>query len=230
MKILLVDDDPELIGVLHYSFQHDGYRVVTASDGKMGLRMFESEVPDLVVLDLIMPHKDGLAVLQGIRQCGDVPVIVLTALSDEEHVVTALELGADDYLVKPFRMRELKARAHALLRRNRHQTDLPLKSPIISIGGVTLDPSEHQVFVANQPIHLTPTEFGLLHYLMLNHDIIIRVPDIIAAVWGYDSDVNDDVVKVTVSRLRRRLEVDSCQPQPIVNVPGVGYKFQSRGR
>lgn len=227
MKILLVDDDPELVGVLQYSFQHEGYAVVTACDGKVGLRQFENETPDLVVLDMIMPNKDGLAVLQEIRRCGDVPVIVLTALSDEEHVVTALEIGADDYLVKPFRMRELKARARALLRRNRNHTDLPQKSPSVSIGDVTLDLAAHQVSVANQPIQLTPTEFALLHYLMLNHDIVLRVPDIIAGVWGYDADVNDDVVKVTVSRLRRRLDANSVQPQHIVNVPGVGYKFQS---
>jgi DNA-binding response OmpR family regulator len=158
-----------------------------------------------------------------------VPVIVLTALGDEDHLVDALQLGADDYLVKPFRPRELRARALALLRRSSAQGATQRRDyQSLSFGDITLDPGAHQATVDGTAVPLTPIEFSLLHYLMLNRNIVVRLSDIIANVWGYEADGNDEVVKVTVSRLRRKIEADPSQPRYIVNVPGVGYKFQEK--
>lgn len=227
MKILLVDDDRDLIDLLRYSFQRDGYAVVMAFDGDAAVRLAQTESPDLVVLDLMMPKRNGLQVLKELRRSSDVPVIMLTALGDEDHVVEALQLGADDYLVKPFRPRELGARAQALLRRSRNRSLQRKRIPLpIRIGDVSLDPGTRHVTVGDRPVQLSRTEFSLLHYLMLNHNLTLGLSDIIANVWGYAADENAEVVKVTVSRLRRKIEHDPANPRYITNVPGVGYRFQ----
>jgi DNA-binding response OmpR family regulator len=226
-KILLADDDRDLVDILRYTFQRDGYSVLLAFDGEMALRMLQSESLDLVVLDLMMPKRNGMEVLREMRLSSNVPVIVLTALGDEDHVVDALQLGADDYLLKPFRPRELRARAAALLRRSRSQPKPRDKSlQPIELGNVMLNPNTRQVTVAGQPVQLSRTEFSLLHYLMVNRNIALALSDIMANVWGYDANDNDEVVKVTVSRLRRKTEADPAHPRYIVNVPGVGYMFQ----
>jgi two-component system response regulator VicR len=226
-KILLADDDRDLVDILRYTFQRDGYSVLLAFDGEMALRMLQSESLDLVVLDLMMPKRNGMEVLREMRLSSNVPVIVLTALGDEDHVVDALQLGADDYLLKPFRPRELRARAAALLRRSRSQPKPRDKSlQPIELGNVMLNPNTRQVTVAGQPVQLSRTEFSLLHYLMVNRNIALALSDIMANVWGYDANENDEVVKVTVSRLRRKMEADPAHPRYIVNVPGVGYMFQ----
>ncbi len=227
MKILLADDDRDLVDLLRYSFQRIGYSVVLAYDGESALQAVETESPDLIVLDLMMPKRNGMEVLKEIRRLGNLPVIVLTALGDEDHVVDALQLGADDYLVKPFRPRELNARAQALLRRSQQQASaLPRLAWPMEIGGVSLNPATRQVTVEGRPVQLSRTEFSLLHYLMLNRNMVLSLASIIANVWGYEADENVEVVKVVVSRLRRKIESDSSHPQYIVNVPGVGYKFQ----
>lgn len=227
-KILFVDDDRDLVGILRYTFQRDGYSVVTAFDGEAGLRAIKAEIPDIVVLDLMMPRRSGIEVLEEMRQFKNVPVIVLTALGDEENVVSALGLGADDYVVKPFRPRELKARVQALVRRSRGKIEAQdaLTAPL-DLAGVKLNPVSHEVIVGNRPVSLTRTEFALLQYLMANHDAVIAVPEIVASVWGYEAEESDEVVKVTVSRLRRKIEPDPAKPRYIINLPGVGYKFQS---
>jgi DNA-binding response OmpR family regulator len=226
-KILLADDDRDLVDILRYTFQRDGYSVLLAFDGEMALRMLQSESLDLVVLDLMMPKRNGMEVLREMRLSSNVPVIVLTALGDEDHVVDALQLGADDYLLKPFRPRELRARAAALLRRSQSQPKPRDKSlQPIELGDVMLNPNTRQVTVAGQPVQLSRTEFSLLHYLMVNRNIALALSDIMANVWGYDANDNDEVVKVTVSRLRRKMEADPAHPRYIVNVPGVGYMFQ----
>jgi DNA-binding response OmpR family regulator len=227
-KVLLTDDDRDLIDVLSYAFRHNGYEVAAAFDGEQALGAIDKSPPDLLILDLMMPKRDGMQVLEALCGRRNVPTIVLTALGDEDHVVQALELGADDYMVKPFRPRELLARAQAVLRRTRDQeaeikTWLPL-----TLGDLRLDPATVQVTLAGRPVQLTRVEFALLHYLMLNRNMVVRLPDIIANVWGYDSEVNDDVVKTNISRLRRKIEADPSQPHLIVNVPGLGYKFQSK--
>lgn len=227
-KILLVDDDRDLVGVLRYTFQREGYTVAAAYDGEAALRAIKAETPDIVILDLMMPRASGMEVLEGMRGYRNVPVIVLTALGDEENVVGALGLGADDYVVKPFRPRELKARAQALIRRSRGKVETrDAPSLPLAFGGVKLDPASREVAVGDRAVSLTRTEFALLQYLMTNHDTVIRVPELVDNVWGYEGDEGDEVVKVTVSRLRRKLEPDPANPRYIINAPGVGYKFQS---
>ncbi len=227
MKVLLVDDDRDLVDLLRYAFQRDGYKVAMAFDGEMATRVFELESPDLVVLDLMMPKRSGMDVLIKIREQSEVPVIVLTGMGDEDHLVNALELGADDYLVKPFRPRELRARARALLRRNRTRLESHVKpsTPLV-IGALMLDPLTRQVNLEEKVLQLSSKEFALLHYLMLNRDVVLKVSDIMANVWGFDSAANDEVLKVTIYRLRRKIETDPTHPQYIVNVPGQGYTFR----
>ncbi|MBI5303137.1 MAG: response regulator transcription factor [Chloroflexi bacterium] len=229
MKVLLADDDRDLVDLLRYTFQRAGYSVVTAFDGEMALRALKAEAPDLVVLDLMMPKRNGMEVLKDARRDGDVPIIVLTGLGDEDHVVSALELGADDYLVKPFRPRELRARAQSLLRRSTSDsTSQPKMALPLALGDIKLDPNAREVSVAGAATQLTRTEFDLLHYLMRNREVVLSASDIIAAVWGYEADENDEVVKVAISRLRRKIEHDPSNPRYIVTVHGVGYKFQSK--
>ncbi len=229
MKILLVDDDRDLVGLLRYALQLEGNTILSAYDGEAALRTFLAEAPDLVILDIMMPKRSGLEVLRDIRREAQVPVIMLTALNDEETAVSALRAGADDYVTKPFRLREFKARVEALQRRNRiwNRSDGKYSS-IMSYGDVTLDPRGRSVTVGGQPINLTRTEFAMLQYLMINRDTVVSVGDIMANVWQYDANEGDDVVKVTVSRLRRKIEQDPSHPRYIFNVPGVGYVFKQK--
>jgi DNA-binding response OmpR family regulator len=229
MKILLADDDRDLVDMLRFILQREGYTIVTAFDGEVALRVFKAESPDLIVLDLSMPRLSGFEVLQEIRRASKVPVIVLTCLGDEDHLVSALERGADDYLAKPFRLRELKARTSALLRRVRDRGadgEKPIK-PLL-LGDISLNAKTMEVCVAGRAVKLTRTEFALLQYLMLNYDTVQSSSDIIANVWGFSDEANEDLVRVTISRLRRKIEPDSTSPRYVVNVPGFGYRFVFR--
>jgi DNA-binding response OmpR family regulator len=227
MKVLLADDDRDLVDILSFVFQRDGYHVVTAYDGLAALRVFETESPDLVVLDLHMPKRSGTEVLEAIRTRDATPVLVLSVITDEDQVVDALDKGADDYLEKPFRPRELRARARALTRRARNHIAPDSRQPLPLVrGDVRLDTHLHQVTIAGRLVRLTPTEFGLLSLLMRNYGIVIAPSTIVANVWGYDAEENEDVVRVTISRLRRKIEPYPSRPVYIVNVPGVGYRFE----
>jgi DNA-binding response OmpR family regulator len=231
LKILLADDDHDLVEMISFVLQRDGYKVVTAFDGAAALKAFEAEAPDLVVLDLNMPKRSGLDVLRAIRASSLTPVVMLSVVADEDHIVDALDSGADDYLQKPFRPRELRARTRALLRRSRQPVPAQAARQMpITLGDIHLDPQRHEVTVDGRPARLTPTEFSLLAYLMRNHDMVLDASSIVASVWGYDADENEDVIRVTISRLRHKIEPDPTHPIYIINVPGVGYKFQHRVR
>jgi DNA-binding response OmpR family regulator len=231
MKILLADDDRYAIDLIRYAFQRDGHTVILAFDGEQAMRLFKAEAPDLVVLDLLMPKRNGLEVLEEIRRQSQVPVLMLTAVEEEERVVTALDIGADEYLVKPFRPRELQAHVRALARRAAHQPETPIKpSKAISRGGVTLDPLTRQVTVEGRSSSLTNKEFAVLYYLMLNDDIVLANSYIIDNVWGFYSPDDEDVLQVTIYRLRQKLEPDPAHPQYVVKVPGQGYMFHDRSR
>lgn len=229
MKVLLIDDDRDLIDLLRYSFQRNGYKVLIAYDGDMGIRTFELEAPDLIVLDLMMPKRDGMQVLREIRRASQVPIIILSASGDEDRLVTALENGADDFVVKPFRPRELRARSQALVRRSKH-ADEPKTKPVkvLTFGDLTLDPGTRQVTMQGRQLQLTPKEFGLLYYLMLNSDTVLNTADLISKVWGFDSNENEEVLKVAIYRLRHKVEPNPSQPRYILNVPGQGYMFQCK--
>ncbi|MGB8646488.1 MAG: response regulator transcription factor [Anaerolineae bacterium] len=224
-KILLADDDRDLVAVLRYTLQREGHSVAMAYDGQAALSAIQSETPDLVILDLVMPKKSGIQVLEELPRTRRMPILVLSALGDEENTVRALSAGADDFVSKPFRPRELAARVQALLRRA-GKTPSPESNLPLAVGPVRLDPGAREVRLGDKPLQLTRTEFALLHYLMLQANVVISTPELMAAIWGYESDAGDEVVKVTISRLRRKLEPDPANPQHIVNVPGAGYKFQ----
>jgi DNA-binding response OmpR family regulator len=225
MKILLVDDDRDLVDMLRYVFQRDGYTVATAFDGDGALRAFKAEAPNLIILDLLMPKRCGLDVLCEIRKGSKTPIIVLTALGDEENTVNALDSGADDYLAKPFRPRELRARVRSLLRRGPGKNgDEESHAPLL-IGDIQINAKTQEVAVAGNSVKLTPTEFALLEHLMVNHDQVLSPSQIISCVWGYDSEKNEELVRVTLSRLRHKIEPDPSSPRYIVTVPGVGYRF-----
>ena len=228
MRILVVDDDRDLVDLLRYTFQREGHKVFMAFDGQIAIRTFEAERPDIVVLDLMMPKVNGIDVLRAIRRQSKTPVLVLSGLGDEDHLVEALEVGADDYLVKPFRPRELRARTRALLRRAQHDRSEPepRAASAITQGGLMLDPRTREVKKDGKPVLLTPKEFALLYHLMLNRDIVLTVSDILSNVWGFDSGESEEVVKVTIYRLRHKVEANPSQPQLILNVPGQGYKLQ----
>ncbi len=229
MKVLLVDDDRELVDLLRHAFQRDGYKVVTAYDGEVALQAFQLEAPNLVILDLTMPKRHGLDVLKEIRRRSNVPVLILSVQSDEEKVVEALDLGADEYLFKPFRLRELRARTRALLRRgHRNSNGHSLPAETMTYGDLRVELRTHQVTLAGHPVRLTPTEFSLLQYLLANHDMVVKTADIIANVWNYDAEDTGELVRVFISRLRRKIESDHSRPHYILNVPGVGYMFQSK--
>jgi DNA-binding response OmpR family regulator len=228
MKILLADDDRDLVDMLRYVFQRDGYSVFTAFDGDATLRAFQAESPDLIVLDLLMPKKSGLEVLTEIRRVSKVPIIVLTSLGDEENTVNALDGGADDYLAKPFRPRELRARVKSQLRRGLNQTEGDEKPKPLLIGDIQINARTQEVSVSGRFVKLTPTEFALLQHLMVNYDQVLGSSDLIANVWGYDAEGNEELVRVTISRLRRKIEPDPSSPRYIVTVPGVGYRFVYR--
>ncbi len=228
MKVLIADDDRDLIDWLGYAFRREGYSVVGAYDGEAASHLFQAESPDIVLLDLKMPKLSGLEVLQEIRARSQVPVILLTGVGDEDTVVQALKNGADDYVTKPFRPRELRARAEAVLRRTRGASNTDTKGPsLLTCGEITIDRRTREVTLAGNPVKLTPNELGMLEYLMMNQGIVVRIEDILVNVWGYTTDRDDDVVRATVARLRKKIERDPSEPRYVVNVPGEGYVVRS---
>lgn len=226
MKILLADDDRDLVDLLRYAFKRDGHTPLTAYDGEAALRAVATETPDVIVLDINMPKRSGLDVLKELRRTCQVPVLMLTALGDEDHLVMAFKLGADDYLAKPFRPRELSVRVEALYRRIKSPSKRETQGEVLTCGGIALDSRRREVLEDGKPVQLTRNEYSLLHYLMLNKGIIVSVADILVNVWGYDAEESEDIVKVTVSRLRRKIEPDPSHPRYVTTMHGVGYTIQ----
>ncbi len=228
-KILFVDDDRDLVDLLRYAFQRDGYTVYCAYDGINALKLADLEQPDIVVLDLNLPRLGGMEVLRELRKASDTPVIVLSAIGDEDHLVNGLNLGAMDYVVKPFRPRELRARVEAQLRRAQIRGQMPaMPNEPLRCGDIVLDPQRREVMQAGRPVHLTQHEFALLHYLMLNRGIVVPVSDIIANVWGYNTEGDENIVRIAVSRLRRKVEADPSHPSYLFNSPGAGYMLSDK--
>ena len=226
MKLLVVDDDRDLVELLDYALKRESYEVVRAYDGETALEAFEREKPDLVVLDLNLPKLAGFVVLERMRRADDhVAILILSARQDEADVLRGLQLGADDYITKPFRPKELVARVKAILRRSVQVRGRPAPS-VYRTGDIVLDEATHQVRADEAPIHLSPTEFKLLRHFMANPGRVLTQEEILEGVWGYDADVGGDLVKLNVSRLRRKLASDGRQRDVIQTVPGVGYLFK----
>jgi two-component system KDP operon response regulator KdpE len=222
-KILIVDDEPEMVSLLERALSMDKYEVKSALDGRTGLRLAHEFQPDLVVLDVMMPDLDGWDVLRRLRDFSQVPVVMLTAMGTEESKVHGLDLGADDYITKPFGIRELKARIRAALRRSGMpflRDDRPL---VFDHGELIIDPCSYKVTVRGNPVELTPTEHKLLFYLAHNAGRVLTHQQILEEVWGpgYEDSVTN--VKVYIQRLRRKIERDPGQPRYIQTQRGIGY-------
>ncbi|MDD3149973.1 MAG: response regulator transcription factor [Candidatus Gastranaerophilales bacterium] len=230
-KILVVDDEASIRRILETRLKMVGYEVLTAADGEEALDIFNKENPDLIILDVMMPKLDGYGVTREIRRTSDVPIIILTALGDVSERITGLELGADDYVVKPFSPKELEARVKAVLRRTQERENVTLgkvTKNIITTGNIRIDTSRRQVFRKNERIRLTGMEFSLLELLVNNSGQAYSRNEILQHVWSYPPDhrIDTRVVDVHISRLRSKLETDPANPELILTARGIGYMFQ----
>lgn len=236
-KVLVVEDEPSLLDTLEYSLQRQGYEVATASDGHKALEIAREQVPDLVLLDVMLPGMDGFEVCRILRKETSVPILMLTARADEVDKIVGLEVGADDYLTKPFSMRELMARVKALLRRVRmDKEEAAVESTEAGDTGRTkerfvfddllIDLDRHEVKVRGKSVHVKPKEYELLVFLARNRGIVLSRDLILERVWGWDYDGGSRTVDVHVRWLREKIEPEPAQPFRIVTVRGIGYRFE----
>jgi DNA-binding response OmpR family regulator len=224
--ILLVDDDALLRRSLAFNLEQAGYRVSASANAEDALALARRDRPDLVLLDIGLPGMDGLDALRQFREQVQVPVIFVTARRRELDEVLGLELGADDYVTKPFDLDVLLARIRAVLRRSERQGTGPDKPAPLTVGDLTIDPLAHTVTVGGRPVSLAPREFALLHALALEAGQVIATGDLIARVWGAEYEGEPQVVYVHIRWLREKLERDPAHPRRILTVRGVGYKLQ----
>jgi DNA-binding response OmpR family regulator len=223
-RILVVDDEQAVLDLLVYNLRKAHYEVETAENGRQALDLAHQYDPDLILLDLMLPEVDGLDVCRELRHTSKVPIIMITARGEEVDRIVGLELGADDYICKPFSTRELMARVKAVLRRT--QPGAPETIPVLTgPGGLRLDVERREVTVGNIPIDLTRLEFDLLHMLLLNGDRVLTRERLLEQVWGYDFAGDTRAVDSAVKRLRARLRSINPQADNIEAVRGLGYKF-----
>jgi len=228
-KILIVEDESDLIKLLKYNLEKEGFRVNYASDGSIALAEVRRDPPDLVILDLMLPGLDGLEVCRQLRRSDrfvKTPVLILSARGEEADRVVGLELGADDYVTKPFSMREMIARVRALLRRN--ETGSPLRTKV-QRGELTIDPAAHSVTVAGRAVDLSALEFRLLHYMALHPGMVFSRDQLLDSVWGNDRTVTPRSVDVYIRRIREKIEMKPQDPAYVQTIHGVGYRFATNG-
>ncbi len=220
-KILVVDDEPHIVRLLRAYLEQAGYQVVVAYDGREAMAAFRKEKPNLVVLDLMLPELDGLKICEIIRKESDAPIIILTARVEEDDRILGLELGADDYVTKPFSPREVVARVKAVLRRVKgERRRMPIR-----IGDLELDPEAHTVTLAGKPVSLTPTEFALLQTMMSQPGRVFTRLQLLEQVQGYAYEGYERTIDAHIKNLRKHLGDSSRNPRYILTVHGVGYKF-----
>jgi DNA-binding response OmpR family regulator len=221
-KILIVEDETPLLQTVSYNLEQEGYQVIQAQDGLAGLDAARAERPDLVLLDIMLPGIDGVEVCRLLRKEMDIPIIMLTAKAREIDKVVGLEVGADDYVTKPFGMLELLARIRAALRRAR--TDAK-KDEVLRSGDIEMDPGSHTVRVAGNEVELRPKEFDLLHALISNRGRVLERSQLLERVWGEDEYIDAGTLDVHIRRLREKIEADPSSPRHVITVRGIGYKF-----
>jgi DNA-binding response OmpR family regulator len=226
--ILVVEDEPSIAEVVGLYLKRAGYTVQTASDGRQAMALLEAKIPDFVILDLMLPEVDGLSLMRWLRERSNVPVIMLTARREEIDRISGLEMGADDYIVKPFSPQELVSRVRAVLRRagrdeagESSQTERPLV-----FDGLTLDPPSRSLRVDESPVELTAREFDMLHLLARHPRQVFTREQLLERVWGSAEYIDPGTVTVHVRRLREKIETDPSHPRRLVTVWGVGYKFE----
>ncbi len=225
--VLVVDDEPEILRALRSGLAAQGYEVTVASDGAEALRQATTNVPDLVVLDLMLPGgMDGLEVCRRLREWSRVPILVLSAIGQERQKVAVLDMGADDYLIKPFGMDELTARVRAALRRARG-TEHAQDPPIFATEGLSVDYGRRIVLKSGIEVKLTPLEYSILRFLTQNADRVVTHRQLLANVWGAEYTEETQLLRVHVGHLRKKVEDNPARPRLIINEPGVGYRFRT---
>jgi two-component system response regulator RegX3 len=221
-KILIIEDEAKLAQTLAYNIREEGHKVLFALDGVDGLVKARAEHPDLIILDVMLPKMDGLEVCRIIRRDSDVPIIMLTAKSRELDKVVGLEIGADDYVTKPFSMVEMLARIKAALRRSGPKVR---KDEVFSAGDLEMDVARHRVSIDGTDIDLRPKEFELLHVLLRNKGRVLDRTTILQRVWGEDEYIDAGTVDVHIRRLREKVEADPGNPSRVLTIRGLGYKY-----
>ncbi len=225
MKVLVVDDENPIVEAVAYNLRKEGFVALTASDAEQGLDIARSEKPDLIILDVMLPSASGFDVCRMLRKQNDVPIIMLTARAEESDRVVGLELGADDYITKPFSMRELMARVKSVLRRT-HAGIVATETVTIS-GNLTIDPNRYEVTLGDKRVELSPKEFDLLRFLAAHAGQVFSRQALLDRVWGADAYVEDRTVDVHIRWLREKVEVNPSRPERLLTVRGVGYKFRA---
>jgi two-component system alkaline phosphatase synthesis response regulator PhoP len=230
-KVLVVDDEQSIVTLLQYNLEQAGYEVITAMDGLEGKRLAETMSPDIIVLDLMLPKIDGMEVCKQLRQQKNMtPILMLTAKDDEFDKILGLELGADDYMIKPFSPREVIARVKAILRRieiqSSNQDDQQKDSKQIVIGDLHIFPEKYEAYFKNMQLELTLKEYELLHYLAQNKFRVLTRDQLLSAVWNYEFAGDTRIVDVHISHLREKIEEDTKKPVYIKTVRGLGYKLE----
>jgi two-component system, OmpR family, response regulator RegX3 len=228
--ILVVEDEESFVEALTVGLKREGFRVRVARDGVEALELFDLVEPDLVLLDVMLPRISGIDVCRQIRSRSQVPIIMVTAKSSEIDTVVGLEVGADDYVSKPYRLRELVARMRAALRRAPRPEDAAWSTATLEVGDVRLDPERHEVFVRDQPVTMPLKEFELLAFLLDNAGRVLTRDVLIDRIWGADYVGDTKTLDVHIKRLRAKVEVDPYKPSRIVTIRGLGYKFDTPAR
>jgi DNA-binding response OmpR family regulator len=225
ITVLVVDDEPRLVDVVRMNLEVEGYRVVAAGSGLEALERLKQDLPDLVILDVMMPEMDGYETLRQIRNVSNVPVIMLTVRQDEQDRIRGLEIGADDYLGKPYSPRELQSRIKAVLRRT--FTPSPArKTTIVVDDDLTIDFDRHKVWVRGEEVTLRPTEYRLLYHLVNNAGRLMTHETLLSKVWGHEYRDESHYLRLYITYLRQKLERDPAHPKYILTERGVGYRFR----
>ena len=226
MKILVVDDEALLVKGIRFNLQNEGYTVITGSDGLEAVKLVQEEKPDLVVLDVMMPNMDGMTACGKIREFSDIPIILLTAKTDDMDKLMGFEHGADDYLTKPFNILELKARIRALLRRSK-AGEKKVQANSMSVGTITLDLDARNAYHQGQLVDLTAKEFDVIEFLMRNPNRVYSREALLDTIWAYEYRSDIRTVDVHIRRLREKLEENPAEPKYILTKWGVGYYFKA---
>ena len=225
-KVLIVDDDPNLLEALKYNMKKESYAVVTAEDGEQAIEIARKEKPDLILLDIMLPKLSGFEVCRILRREMNVPILMLTAKVDETDKIVGLEIGADDYVTKPFSMRELIARIRAMLRRTQIMEKQQKEDKNVKIGDIQIDINRHQVLLKDTVLNLKPKEFDLLAFLAVNRGLVFSRDQLLEKVWDYDYAGDSRTVDVHIRWLREKIEVDPSHPKYLLTIRGTGYKLE----
>lgn len=228
ISVLVVDDEEPLRNLLQISLQRQGYHVSVARNGCEALEVVASHKIDLVLLDIMMPEMDGFTACTELRRRSDIPIVMLTALNRPDDIVHGFNMGADDYITKPFTFREVEVRLQAILRRV-YWSQERVEASVLKANDIVLNDDKHEVLVRGELVHLTPIEYQLLRYMMTSPDRPVSKDLLFRQVWGYDFVGGTNLVEVAMRRLREKIEQDPSQPVYLLTVRGAGYKFNSEG-